>query len=38
MLECFGWFDDFDWYCWDCPYRRRCMDYTDYLDNYYYWY
>ena len=25
MPECYGWFDDWDDYCWDyCPYSFRC--------------
>ena len=38
MPECFGWFYDYDPICWQCPYWKKCMDYTDYLDDYYYWY
>lgn len=41
MPECFGWFDDYDYTCWNCYYCNRCMKYTYYLDCYYddwYWY
>ena len=25
MPECYGWFDDWDGYCWDfCPYSCSC--------------
>lgn len=45
MFECYGWFDDYDYYCWDyCPYSCSCdratygycsSDY-DYYDEYWY--
>lgn len=45
--ECYGWFDDWDYYCWDyCPYSCRCERATygycssyydyDYYDEYWY--
>lgn len=41
MPGCFGWFDDYDDYCYyDCPYSRSCERYTYEMDAYYdeYWF
>lgn len=47
MYDCYGWFDDFDNYCWSrCPDGYKCFyltygyywDKDDYYYDDYYWY
>lgn len=35
-FNCFGFFDYFDPCCYNCPYSRRCEEYTEYLEGDYY--